>query len=104
MQIKEIGSCYFATRKGGVGRGNSYHTVIFDEAQHLKQSEVDAIAPTTTTFEGQMIFLGTPSTESSATIGRNSGIRDSYFEKEREKFLFVANPMLKLKEWENFIP
>ncbi len=26
------------------------------------------------------------------------------YEKEREKFLFVANPMLKLKEWENFIP
>ena len=26
------------------------------------------------------------------------------YEKEREKFLFVANPMLKLKNWGNFIP
>ena len=26
------------------------------------------------------------------------------YENDREKFLFVANPMLKLKNWGNFIP
>ena len=54
-------------------------------------------------YKNQELEIKKPRLYNQTRIEKGIPIYEQYL-KDREKFMFVADPVLKLKEWKNFIP
>ena len=54
-------------------------------------------------YKNQELEIKKPRLYNEFSIEKGIPIYEQYL-KDREKFMFVADPVLKLKEWKNFIP
>lgn len=93
ITLRNGGSIEFSSRINGGGRGSTYDTVVFDEAQWLTDEQMESIMSTMAAAplgNRQLIYTGTPP---------DPGSPGTIFAKQRKNALDGADARLSWFEW-----